>query len=166
MDRKKLRVNPIEIGELMHHAVRSGRRFYLDLETGKTVGLHRELFKAFERGDTNDLPEWTQESVLLARAILSRDPRYVEIPEFDSRAEWDALREFVKGLSDAAARERFERAMHGRNAFRGFHDELKRHPELAQRWIEFEASRRRDKARAWLEGLGVTAPSDDAAKPQ
>ena len=59
--------------------------------------------------------------------------------------------EFAASVADAPVRDRLERALHGRGAFRRFKDVLAPHPAERERWFRFHDQQVRAAMRAWLE---------------
>ncbi len=89
---------------------------------------------------------------------------YVEIPTWSSRESWSIMEEFVRTIEHSSLRERLERAIQGRGAFRFFRDTLADHPQEEKRWGRFQLQRHRELIEEWLESIDV-APEWEEPPP-
>lgn len=91
------------------------------------------------------------------RGLLRVDP----IPAHEAYAD---MADFTALVRSARLRERLERAIHGRGAFRRFKDVVYESPELAPEWTAFHDRRMRRRGIEWLvdEGLVDQAAGDQA----
>jgi hypothetical protein len=74
-----------------------------------------------------------------------------------SRSGYRDMQRFVDELPDPAQRDRLDRALQGRGAFRRFKDVLATWPDDLARWHDFSGERRRGRARVWLAANGYAA---------
>lgn len=82
--------------------------------------------------------------------------RYVRLPGQDSRAGYRDMELFIDTeVADPRLRDRLDRAIRGRGAFRRFKDELLDAPAERERWFAFKQERLEARARDWLEDEGI-----------
>lgn len=113
-----------------------------DLRTGEV--LPRGVTDAFEVGED-------------AAVDIEEDPdRWLYVPCLGSRDGWRDMADFCERVTDARTRQRLERALEGRGAFRRFKDAAHEAGYL-NRWYVFSAERGRGRARAWLANQGIRA---------
>jgi len=158
MPQRTLAVDLDEVVQAMDDFTRDINDYYLDLETGKVVCVPVHMIEELEVDgeiDEEDLPDWERDLVPLARAVAAEDVRYARVPESDSHEAYRLMQDFIGEVDDEEASRRLWRAIDGRGAFRVFRDTLQDYPELRERWFAFEAERKREWAREWLEELGI-----------
>ncbi len=152
-----------------------GMNHYLDLETGQVVSVsedaRRELAilydeREHEEGEplppleqlleTSALYDWQKEEVRQAAAVeASYGTRFVEIPHLESYESYRDMEDFIVTVRDAHLRELLEVAIEGRGAFRRFKNVLERYPRERERWFTFQNDLMLQRAREWLESLGI-----------
>ena len=159
MTGKRLKVDLDEVAFAMNDSTRDMNDHYLDTESGMLYAIDMHLIGQIEHDEPlDDIPEWMDELVPVARAVVAGDPRYQRIPEVYSDEAYRIIEDFIRGeVDDEAARNRLDTASHGRGAFRRFKGALKEFPELRERWFEYETERQREWARDWLEEIGIEA---------
>lgn len=148
---------------------------YLDLETGEVLFVsddaRRELESVYETmpeeiGQASDeeqqaafkaaleaySPYNVEEEELIDADAIERglNTRFVELPEADTRSSYRDMEAFVDTVTMPRLRQRLERAIRGRGAFRYFRDELSDEPAEEERWYAFKRERLRDRIREWL----------------
>jgi len=64
---------------------------------------------------------------------------------------------FIDTVPEPRLRERLERAIDGKGAFRRFTEELDYHDAGRERWFPFKRERLRGRIREWLEEEGIEA---------
>jgi len=116
--------------------------YYLDLETGEI------LF-------TSDYMD-NKESDKLRDNIDEEPKRYEQIPKAEPREGYEDMEAFVATVKDEHLAELLEIAIDGKGAFRRFKDVLVRYPEERERWFQFKDDRMCERAREWLDDIGVT----------
>jgi hypothetical protein len=105
--------------------------WWLDPATGETIPSIDESVSGIEDDlDTTDL---------------------VEIESRSSRAAYLDRADFAEAVADPSVRQRLERALEGRGAFRRFRDAMAAFPDLESPWHEFERLRSDCRALDWLE---------------
>lgn len=80
--------------------------------------------------------------------------RWLRFNRTGSRDGWQDMAAFADRQQDAAVRERLERALEGKGAFRRFRD-LVHEENLAERWYVFACDRQQGRARAFLAAEGI-----------
>jgi hypothetical protein len=80
--------------------------------------------------------------------------RWLRFDRTGSRAEWQDMAAFAERKRDPALRERLERAIEGKGAFRGFRD-LVHEENLADEWYAFSTDRQMGRARDFLAYEGI-----------
>jgi hypothetical protein len=129
---------------------------YLDLETGNVVTITDEVLRYLD-DPPDDLPDWQQEELELARQIEEDDgSRFLDVPQSDSHDDYRVMQGFIETVGDAHLQERLWCAIDGRGAFRYFKDVLHEHGEgELERWYSFRDRRQRERLLEWLEAEGV-----------
>ena len=122
---------------------------YLNRQTGEVVTLSNEEMSAAEDGAAvEDFPEWQQELIRHAIAILETD-YYLRLPDQFQIHEWSIMRDFCDSVQDERLREELLDKIHGKGAFRHFKDSLYRHG-IEKRWFRFYNEALQQIARNWL----------------
>jgi len=112
--------------------------------------------------DHDDLTEWwfdptsgetipTMDEFVSGRFDDLDTTELVRIEPRSSRAAYLDRVDFAEGIGDASVRERLERALEGRGAFRRFRDAIAAFPDLETPWHEFDRLRSECRALDWLE---------------
>ena len=126
-----------ELGQVLDGPAGAGAGL-LDLETGE-VWPYEVLENSRDAG-VDDVPEEAD------------GLRWIEVWS-EGHAGRD-LRAFILTVDDPGLRERLERSIHGKGAFRRFRSVLERWPHEASRWHAFNDDRRLGRARAWVAEAG------------
>jgi hypothetical protein len=176
----------VDLGELMFvfEDASSMMSHYLDLETGQVIMVtdetRRELERVNEEYDPEeqsiglaeflrqgDLPGWQQELVLEADQIESHyGSRYITVPQGDSRDGYRDMEDFTTTVEDEELRDRLERAISGRGAFRYFKDVLARHFHERERWHAFKDARLERRVLDWLASHDIEPlPVEESTQP-
>jgi hypothetical protein len=106
--------------------------WWLDPATGN---VEPRFASALDGGDGGDAGR--------GAARIAVEPLPVEVGYGD-------MEDFVGYVRDARARDRLERAMVGRGAFRRFKDALREYPTLRRSWFAFHDARGERRAMEWL----------------
>jgi len=115
---------------------------YLDLKTGEILFLSEY---------TDD-----EETRSLRERIEEEPDRYEQIPRAESHEGYEDMEDFIATVKDEHLAELLELAINGRGAFRRFKDVLLRYPEERERWFQFKDERIEERARGWLDDIGIT----------
>ena len=81
----------------------------------------------------------------------------VRVPHDESREGYGDMEAFIDTVPDPRLRQRLERAIDGKGAFRRFTEELDDHDAERERWLLFKRERLRGRIREWLEDEGIEA---------
>lgn len=158
---------------------------YLDLESGEVVPVSGEIRRDLERiykeaYDEEDNPirpveeivaelpvgDWEKKALLEAHQVeQGYGERFIAIPRRESWEAYEDMEDFIDTVQDRRLREKLDRAIRGRGAFRYFKDVLRDYPEERERWFEFEADRERRWVLDWLESEGVEVEEATEAAP-
>ena len=161
MSIKKLPVDLDELAAAMDQFERDTHEWFLDIQTGKVILIRREFLDMAEGKDDkdedeDDLPGWQKKALEEARQIVEdTTERYQRVPECERHRGWQLMEDFVAEVPDPRLRERLERAIAGKGAFRRFKDQLFDYPDARERWFAFERDGKRQWAIEWLEELGI-----------
>jgi hypothetical protein len=130
---KPLNAVPVDLEELAGELEGNDYRdIYIDLQAGDFYA--GESLTGEPRPDPDDEDRWLH--------IGS---------QIGSRAGYEDMLHFTELVPDGRLRDRLERALEGKGAFRRFRDELHRTSgEVLDRWHLFSYERSRGRARAWL----------------
>ncbi len=132
--------------------------YYLDLETGEVPMVTDE---ASTTSTTRRTTSWIGRSRQPSRRGRLRKgrggegDRYVSVPERSSHEGYLDMERFIFTVANPRLRDRFDRAIQGRGAFRSFRDTLAdQHREQAH-WNAFEQQRMQRRMLDWLESIDV-----------
>ena len=151
--------------------------WYLDVETGETSSIGRDVWRELEEVYEEIGPEEATDDASFAAALARRDlqpwleeaveeayrveagfgTRYLRVPEGDSRAGYRDMEEFIATIQDSRLQDPLDRAIQGRGAFRRFKDVLGDYPHERERWFQFRDARLRRRVLEWLEDEGIEA---------
>ena len=145
MEKKALKINLGELCEAMEDSSYE-RDYYLDLKTGEI------LFTSDYLDD--------EESIRLKDRIEENFDCYEHIPKAGSREGYDDMVDFIATVEDEHLAELLEVAINGKGAFQRFKDVLLNYPEEEERWFEFKDDRMEERAREWLDDIGVNPTQD------
>ena len=116
-------------------------KYYLDLRTGEILFL----------SDYMD----DEETEKLEDKIDEEPDRYERIPRVGSDEGYEDMDDFITTVEDEHLAELLEVAINGKGAFRRFKDVLLGYPEERERWFRFRDDRMQERAREWLDDVGV-----------
>ena len=88
---------------------------------------------------------------------LDHDDRWLPVNPEGSGEAFHDMGQFLQEISEPDLRQRIQRTLEGRGAFRRFRDALEHYPHLEDRWLGYRDDRRRGRARAWLAAHGYRA---------
>ena len=81
---------------------------------------------------------------------IASDPTYMRIEPVSSREQYRWMERFIPMVDNPELRERLERAIDGKGAFRRFKDVLMSYAPERERWFAFRSERLRVFMEAWL----------------
>lgn len=122
---------------------------YLNRQTGVVTILSDEELSAAENDmPVEDFPDWQQENIRTAIAILETDD-YLQLPDQYEIHEWSIMRDFCETITHPHHRETLLDSIHGKGAFRHFKDTLYRFG-IEEQWYRFRIEALRRIAKEWL----------------
>ena len=129
--------------------------YFLDLETGE-VPLVADEDRDYIEDPPETLQDWQRQAAAQARAIEEGEgERFLSVPRRDSREGYRDMEHFIATVASPRLRDRLDRAITGRGAFRRFRDVLAEHPPEETRWYAFEQQRAQQRIIDWLESIEV-----------
>ena len=141
MDNKKpLKIDIDELCNVMEdHSF--DNEYYLDLETGEILFVSEYM---------ND------EVIDIKNRIEEEYERFERIPQTESYEAYRDMEDFIATIDDKHLADLLEVAIQGKGAFRRFKDVLLNHPDEEEKWFQFHDDRTEERAREWLDQIGVT----------
>lgn len=121
---------------------------FLDKESGRIITISSD-------DDDDDID---------ADAIACDGERYVRVPGWDKRDEYDLMVAFADAMDEEDIREQLEHALRGKGAFGRFRNVISPHPDLEERWYTMLHDSRIERAVAWLRENGIE-PEYETRKP-
>ena len=140
MDKRSLKIDLDELCSAMEDSSFE-HEYYLDLTTGEILFLSEYM---------DD-----EETGKLREQIDEEPDRYEQIPRAESHEGYEDMEGFIATVKDEHLAELLEAAINARGAFRRFKDVLLRYPEERERWFRFKDERIEERAREWLDDIGV-----------
>lgn len=141
---------------------------HYDRQAGCIVRVDRGVLQAVEDGGDSKLagaPDWQQEEVELARAIVNDDgSRFIAAPDKFDFHEYRHMERFVSTVPDQQAADELWRAIKGRGAFRHFKDTAGRLGLLDQ-WYRYRDTAIKEFVIEWAQANQVSS-ADNSPKPQ
>ena len=141
MDRKSLNIDLDELCSAIEDSSYE-HEYYLDLETGEILFLS-------EYSDDRDTEK-------LREKIDKNYDRYEQVPRTESHEGYEDMEDFIATVKDEHLAELLGVAINGKGAFRRFKDVLLNYPEEEERWLKFKDELVEERAREWLDDIGVT----------
>ncbi|MDQ0154654.1 UPF0158 family protein [Robertmurraya andreesenii] len=112
-------------------------RSFLNLKTGEVVYVSREVLTIAEDDDEyTHLPEWQQDELETAKAIVFTINEYASLPSSFDINEYNMMEDFCYSLSDHQKRDLLLNSIHGKGAFRRFKDNIQQ-LEVSDQWYAF-----------------------------
>jgi hypothetical protein len=173
--KRRVKVDMHELDNALNWGM-TGWDNYLDLETGKVVGIDdstrwtlEELVEEMYDEEGNqlatleellqqreDIQDWQKEMLLAAdRVDREYGHLYIRVEPDDPYKDYNDMDHFVATLDDDRLRDRLWRAIRGRGAFRRFKDLIARHPDVEEQWYAYVDARARERLLRWLEAHDI-----------
>jgi len=105
-----------------------------------------------ETGDVEQVLERDRER----HAAMSSDPRYVTLPRDEGERSRGDLEEFLTRCEDPECRRALEAALAAPDFAARYREALVRHPKQEALFFQFKEHQALERARRWLEELGVS----------
>jgi hypothetical protein len=153
--------------------------YYLDIETGEIIsvsdderGLLENIYELYydEQTQTVDwevafkdghIPDWQRERIKdVDRVESGFGSRFIAVPSESSQEGYRDKEAIIDTVRNPRLRDRLERAIGGRGAFRYFTDVLLDYPIERERWFTFKQERFQQRIREWLEYEGISLAND------
>ncbi len=127
---------------------------YINQKTGELITLtNEELALAEDPEEAAAGPQWQKDILPKAREVLASED-FVPLPSKFEIHEWSIMERFARSLTDAAASDELDAAIHGRGAFRRFKDAVHR-LGIADEWYRFREDALEKIAIEFLEAHGI-----------
>lgn len=91
----------------------------------------------------------------LGRAIEQDPDRFVLVPRYESRDEFDLMRRFADSVGEADVRKLLDVALGGKGSSSRFRDVIGGYPDLEALWREARDAALLEHVKAWLSGIGI-----------
>ena len=176
--KRKVKVDMNELDTALNWGMSEWNQ-YLDLETGKVVGIDDETRRMLEdlieetyvdEGDNQlvtleellqgreDIQDWQKELLLEAdRVDREYGHRYISVEPGDPYQGYNDMDHFIATLDDDDLQDRLWRAIRGRGAFRRFKDLIARHPNVEEQWFAYQDARAKERLLRWLDDHDIDA---------
>ncbi len=133
-----------------------GTSWYLDVETGRVLGVDSNLLSSLENSDDLDgITRYDREQLQQAEQILYNPDRYIPVEGLSTEDLNRMMSEFLETVGDAELRQLLQSSAQGKGAYRRFRETLARYPQEMQRWVEFEKKAVLEFAQDWLDLNGI-----------
>ena len=127
---------------------------YINRKTCELVTLTVELRSFAEDPErAEDAPEWEKELLPKAREVIASED-FIPLPGKFEIHDWSIMERFARSVSDGAANDELQAALHGRGAFRRFKDAVHR-LGIADEWYRFRDAALEEIAVEFLEAQGI-----------
>ncbi len=158
---KRLNIDIMEVAAAME-SERLVNEYFLDTETGDVIIIPEELNWAASESDVDpdEIPEWEQELLTIARAVESGSSRYVCIPEVEAYEIYELMQQFVSNREDEELQRLLWVALDGKGAFGRFRRVLGEYPEERDEWHHGKDEAMRTLAQQWLTSLDIEVTSN------
>lgn len=128
---------------------------YLNLETGEVVYVSHEALLMAEDGEEYDhLPDWQQDKVKLAYAIVDSFDKYAALPTQSDIHEYDMVERFCYSLSDQRTQDKLLHSIRGKGAFRRFKDNVDR-LGIAEQWYDYRDTQYKEIAKEFCRSKNI-----------
>jgi hypothetical protein len=127
---------------------------YINKKTGELITLtHEELALAEDPDEAEDAPQWQKDLLPKAQEVLGSEDFIPLSSKFEIH-EWSIMERFAQSLTDVAASDELDAAIHGRGAFRRFKDAV-HSLGIEDEWYRFRESALEEIAIEFLEEHGI-----------
>ncbi|HSE88785.1 MAG TPA: UPF0158 family protein [Candidatus Binatia bacterium] len=127
---------------------------YINRKTGELITLaHEELALAEDPEEAGDAPQWQKDLLPKAQEVLASED-FIPLPSKFEIHEWSIMERFARSLTDPAASDELDAAIHGGGAFRRFKDAVQR-LGIADEWYRFREATLEEIAIEFLEAHGI-----------
>lgn len=135
-------------------------RVYFDRQAGKIVSVEQAVLSAVEEGEEDELLDWQQDEVEIARAITEdKNDRFIEPPDQFEFDEYRQLQRFINTVHDERMATELTRAIRGKGAFGRFKDTVYSFG-IQDNWFEFRTKAMKEFVIAWADLNNVSFVDD------
>jgi hypothetical protein len=103
--------------------------------------------------EAEDAPQWQKDLLPKAQEVLGSED-FIPLPSKFEIHEWSIMERFAQSLTDVAASDELDAAIHGRGAFRRFKDAV-HSLGIEDEWYRFRESALEEIAIEFLEEHGI-----------
>jgi hypothetical protein len=123
---------------------------YLNVKTGEIVMVAREEMEVVkEEATIGEYPEWQQEAIREAQAIVEAEPgQYMALPTHYEVDEYMIMEKFCLSVADQEKSNELYSATKGSGAFRRFKEKIQQYG-LAEAWYKYRGRAFEEIARSW-----------------
>jgi Uncharacterised protein family (UPF0158) len=123
---------------------------YINRKTGELITLtHEELALAEDPEAAADAQQWQKDLLPKTQEVLGSED-FIPLPSKFEIHEWSIMERFAQSVTDAAASDELDAAIHGRGAFRRFKDAVHR-LGITDEWYRFREAALEEIAIEFLE---------------
>jgi Uncharacterised protein family (UPF0158) len=127
---------------------------YINRKTGELITLtHEELALAEDPEAAEDAQQWQKDLLPKTQEVLGSED-FIPLPSKFEIHEWSIMERFAQSVTDAAASDELDAAIHGRGAFRRFKDAVHR-LGITDEWYRFREAALEEIAIEFLEEHGI-----------
>jgi Uncharacterised protein family (UPF0158) len=127
---------------------------YINRKTGELITLtHEELALAEDPEAAEDAQQWQKDLLPKTQEVLGSED-FIPLPSKFEIHEWSIMERFAQSVTDAAASDALDAAIHGRGAFRRFKDAVHR-LGITDEWYRFREAALEEIAIEFLEEHGI-----------
>ena len=135
-------------------------RVYFDRQTGRVVSVEETVLSAVEEGDEDNLLDWQQDEVDVARAIIEdKSDRFIDPPDPVEFNEYRHMQEFINTILDNRMATQLAISIRGEGAFGRFKDTL-RNFGIQGEWYEYRTQAMKEFAIEWAEENDIACQDD------
>ena len=147
---------------------------YLDVNNNELVWISNVLRDEWDEMDNdqwetilkkanNEEPLTTYEEDLLKIYDVEskHEENYLLVETIPHWTGYEDMKAFIDGIEDMQLREKLERSIQGKGAFRRFKDAIGRRSGLEKTWFRFKRNQQRTRIAAWLAKNGVSCTFND-----
>lgn len=133
---------------------------FLNKDSGEVVTVTDDEFRAAEEEEpAEDIPDWMEDAVAIAKGVLTSDS-YLKLPSTYDVHEYQIMERFCLSQREDEIREKLYRGIKGRSAFRRFKDLIHEH-DIAEDWYRYRDEALKEIATDWCEAHGVEYIKDE-----
>jgi hypothetical protein len=130
-------------------------RALLNTKTGEILIVTSENLRAAEDEEPFEhLPEWEQESRMVAIDVVENFENYIELPTKYEVNEYDIMEDFCLTVSNQKKQDSLLRAIRGKGAFRRFKDKIIDF-EIEDHWYSYRDERFKQIAIKWCKDNSI-----------